>query len=91
MGILAWGGILFAVIILSADERGDGDLKLGAMIGAFLETTLTLLVLFLAVILGGLVGRALLSSPGFGTAQIRFRLAHSLPQMLPSTRSGGRQ
>jgi leader peptidase (prepilin peptidase)/N-methyltransferase len=61
LGILAGGGILFAVIVLSGGGMGGGDMKLGAMMGAFLGYKLTLLALFLAVILGGIVALALLS------------------------------
>jgi leader peptidase (prepilin peptidase)/N-methyltransferase len=62
LGILAGGGILFAVIVLSGGGMGGGDMKLGAMMGAFLGYELTLLALFLAVILGGIVALALLST-----------------------------
>ena len=50
LGILAGGGM------------GGGDMKLGAMIGAFLGYKLALLALFLAVILGGIVALGLLST-----------------------------
>ena len=60
LGILAVGGILVAVIILSGGGMGGGDVKLGAMMGAFLGYKLALLALFLAVILGGFVALALL-------------------------------
>ena len=62
LGILAGGGILFAVIVLSGGGMGGGDMKLGAMIGAFLGYKLALLALFLAVILGGIVALGLLST-----------------------------
>jgi leader peptidase (prepilin peptidase) / N-methyltransferase len=61
IGILVGGGILFAVIVLSGGGMGGGDMKLGAMIGAFLGYKLALLALFLAVILGGIVALSLLS------------------------------
>ncbi len=60
IGILGVGGILVAVIILSGGGMGGGDVKLGAMMGAFLGYKLALLALFLAVILGGFVALALL-------------------------------
>ena len=60
LGILAVGGILVAVIILSGGGMGGGDVKLGAMMGAFLGYKLALLALFLAIILGGFVALALL-------------------------------
>ena len=62
LGILVAGGILFAVIVLSGGGMGGGDMKLGAMIGAFLGYKLALLTLFLAVILGGAVALTLLST-----------------------------
>jgi len=62
LGILAGGGILFAVIVVSGGGMGGGDMKLGAMMGAFLGYKLALLALFLAVILGGAVALALLST-----------------------------
>jgi leader peptidase (prepilin peptidase) / N-methyltransferase len=62
LGIIAGGGILFAVILLSGGGMGGGDMKLGAMIGAFLGYKLALLALFVAVILGGVVALALLST-----------------------------
>jgi leader peptidase (prepilin peptidase)/N-methyltransferase len=62
LGILAGGGILFAVIVLSGGGMGGGDMKLGAMMGAFLGYKLALLALFLAVVLGGIVALGLLST-----------------------------
>ena len=62
LGIAVGGGLLFAVILLSGGGMGGGDMKLGAMIGAFLGYKLALLALFVAVILGGLVAVALLST-----------------------------
>ena len=62
LGILAGGGILFAVIVLSGGGMGGGDMKLGAMIGAFLGYKLALLALFLAVIAGGIVALRLLAT-----------------------------
>ena len=60
-GILAGGGILFAIIVLSGGGMGGGDMKLGAMIGAFLGWKLTLLGLLVAVILGGFLAVVLLA------------------------------
>lgn len=62
LGILAAGGILFAVIVLSGGGMGGGDMKLGAMMGAFLGYKLALLALFVAVVLGGAVALALLAT-----------------------------
>lgn len=62
LGIVVGGGLLFAVIVLSGGGMGGGDMKLGAMMGAFLGYKLILLALFLGVILGGAVALGLLSS-----------------------------
>jgi leader peptidase (prepilin peptidase)/N-methyltransferase len=62
LGILVGGAILFTVIMLSRGGMGGGDMKLSAMMGAFLGYKLALLALFLAVILGGFVALALLST-----------------------------
>jgi leader peptidase (prepilin peptidase)/N-methyltransferase len=62
LGILVGGAILFVVIMLSGGGMGGGDMKLSAMIGAFLGYKLALLTLFLAVILGGFVALGLLST-----------------------------
>ena len=62
LGILVGGAILFAVIMLSGGGMGGGDMKLSAMMGAFLGYKLALLALFLAVILGGFVALGLLST-----------------------------
>jgi leader peptidase (prepilin peptidase) / N-methyltransferase len=62
LGILVGGAILFAVIMLSGGGMGGGDMKLSAMMGAFLGYKLALLALFMAVILGGFVALGLLST-----------------------------
>src|SRR5262245_33752250 len=71
LGIIVCGGILFAVIAISGwvyartnpelpGGMGMGDLKLGAMLGAFLGWRLGLFALFVAVMAGGAVAAALL-------------------------------
>jgi len=60
VGALVGGGVFFLVIVFSRGGMGGGDMKLGAMIGAFLGWKLTLLTIMLAVISGGLVGVTLL-------------------------------
>jgi leader peptidase (prepilin peptidase)/N-methyltransferase len=62
LGILVGGGILFAIIILSGGGMGGGDMKLAAMLGAFLGWKPTLVALFLGALLGGLVAITLLAS-----------------------------
>lgn len=62
VGILLGGGVFFVIILLSGGGMGGGDMKLGAMIGAFLGWKLLLPALFLAVFLGGVVAAALLAA-----------------------------
>lgn len=62
LGIIVGGGLLLAVIVLSGGGMGGGDMKLAAMIGAFLGYKLALLALLLAVIVGGVVALTLLST-----------------------------
>lgn len=61
-GILLGAGLFVAVILLSRGGMGGGDLKLGAMLGAFLGWQALLVALFVAVVLGGLSAVALLAS-----------------------------
>lgn len=62
LGIALGGGVFFLIIVVSGGGMGGGDMKLGAMIGAFLGWKLLLLGLFLAVSLGGAVAVALLAA-----------------------------
>ncbi len=61
LGILAGGGSLLIIAIAGTylfkkEAMGGGDIKLGAMIGAFLGWQLTLLSLFLGFFLGSIIG-----------------------------------
>jgi len=60
LGIAAGGGLPFIVIVLSRGGMGGGDIRLGALIGAFLGWQLALLSFFMAVVLGGVAATALL-------------------------------
>lgn len=60
LGIAVGGGMPFAVIVLSRGGMGGGDIRLGAVIGAFLGWQLAVLSLFMAVLLGGVAATALL-------------------------------
>jgi leader peptidase (prepilin peptidase)/N-methyltransferase len=58
IGIAVGGGIFFVIILVSRGGMGGGDMKFGAMLGAFLGWDVALLSVFIAVVLGG--GLALL-------------------------------
>lgn len=60
LGIAVGGGIPFAVVVLSRGGMGGGDIRLGALIGAFLGWQGAALAVFGAVVLGGVVATALL-------------------------------
>ncbi len=61
IGVLAGGGLFFAIAVLSRGGMGGGDIKLIAMIGAFLGWQAVLLTTFLAAVVGGMVGVAMLT------------------------------
>jgi leader peptidase (prepilin peptidase)/N-methyltransferase len=60
-GIVVGGGLLLLIIVASGGGMGGGDMKLAAMLGAFLGWQVVLLVLLVAVLLGGAVALALLA------------------------------
>lgn len=65
LGILVGGGIFWVVLqgsllILGQEGMGGGDVKLGAMLGAFLGWKLVLVAVLLAVVVGGAVALVLL-------------------------------
>jgi leader peptidase (prepilin peptidase) / N-methyltransferase len=62
LGILVGGGLFLVIILASGGGMGGGDMKLGAMFGAFLGWKITLVALFLGVVLGGGFAIALLAS-----------------------------
>jgi leader peptidase (prepilin peptidase) / N-methyltransferase len=62
LGIAVGGGLFFAIIVASGGGMGGGDMKLGAMLGAFLGWPVTLVAIFVAVLLGGALAIALLAS-----------------------------
>ena len=61
LGIVVGGGVFFVIILLSRGGMGGGDMKLGAMMGAFLGWRLGILAVFLGVLSGGLVAVILLA------------------------------
>lgn len=60
------GGLFFAIILASGGGMGGGDMKLGAMLGAFLGWQLTLVALFLAVLGGGALALGILAAGRLG-------------------------
>jgi leader peptidase (prepilin peptidase)/N-methyltransferase len=61
IGIAACGGIFLVIILVSGGGMGGGDMKLGAMLGAFLGWKLGLIALMLGVLTGGVAAIALLA------------------------------
>lgn len=55
-GVLSGGGILYSISVLSGGGMGGGDVKLAALIGAFLGWKTTLLGLLLACFIGSFFG-----------------------------------
>ena len=71
LGMLVGGGSLFIVGVLykvarKVEGMGGGDVKLMAMVGAFLGFRLALLTIFLGSVLGGVVGLAVMRKSGKG-------------------------
>lgn len=62
VGIFIGGGVFFLIILVSGGGMGGGDMKLAAMMGAFLGWKLALVALFVGVLSGGLVAVILLAS-----------------------------
>ena len=60
IGIALGGGLFLIIILASGGGMGGGDMKLGAMLGAFLGWKVVLVALFVAVVLGGALAIALL-------------------------------
>ena len=62
LGIVIGGGLFFVIILVTGGGMGGGDMKLGAMFGAFLGWKATLLAVFVAVVLGGALALALITT-----------------------------
>jgi leader peptidase (prepilin peptidase)/N-methyltransferase len=62
IGIAVGGGLFFVIILASGGGMGGGDMKLGAMLGAFLGWKVVLFSLFVSVVLGGALALALLAA-----------------------------
>lgn len=61
LGVVVGGGLFFLIIVLSGGGMGGGDMKLGAMLGAFLGWKAGLLAVFAAVLAGGALAVVLLA------------------------------
>jgi leader peptidase (prepilin peptidase)/N-methyltransferase len=53
IGVLVGGGIFLLIIVASRGGMGGGDMKMGAMLGAFLGWQLVLVAILLAILAGG--------------------------------------
>jgi leader peptidase (prepilin peptidase)/N-methyltransferase len=62
LGIVLGGGVFLVIILVSRGGMGGGDMKLAAMLGAFLGWKVALLALFFAVVAGGSLAIVLLAS-----------------------------
>ncbi len=62
VGILAGSGIFLAVILASRGGMGGGDMKLGAMLGAFLGWKVALIGFLIAALAGGAFAVVLLAT-----------------------------
>ncbi|MBI3016070.1 MAG: prepilin peptidase [Candidatus Tectomicrobia bacterium] len=60
LGVLLGGGLFYLIALVSRGGMGGGDIKLIAMIGAFVGWQLTLVTIFAGILLGSLVAIALL-------------------------------
>ena len=77
LGSLAGAGLILLIavsykLVRKADGMGGGDVKLMAMIGAFLGWKMILPVLFLAALFGSFYGLYLMRSGGHGKSAVAF-------------------
>ena len=61
IGVLVGGALFFLIIVASRGGMGGGDMKLAAMLGAFLGWRALLVAIMAAVLAGGLLAIALLA------------------------------
>jgi leader peptidase (prepilin peptidase)/N-methyltransferase len=77
IGIVVGGGVFLVIILASGGGMGAGDMKLGAMLGAFLGWKVVLLSVFVAVVIGGVLAVALIATGSEG-GRTRYPLVLSL-------------
>jgi leader peptidase (prepilin peptidase)/N-methyltransferase len=61
LGVVLGGGVFFVIIVASRGGMGAGDMKLGAMLGAFLGWKIALFGLMVGIVLGGAWAVALMA------------------------------
>ena len=61
IGILLGGGIFLLIIVASRGGMGGGDMKMGAMLGAFLGWQMALVAILVAILAGGVLAIAVLA------------------------------
>jgi leader peptidase (prepilin peptidase)/N-methyltransferase len=62
IGIVTGGGVFLVIILASGGGMGGGDMKLGAMLGAFLGWKVALAAIFIAVVVGGALAIVLMAT-----------------------------
>lgn len=62
LGVVVGGGLFLIIIVASGGGMGAGDMKLAAMLGAFLGWQVVLLSILLAVVVGGVLAIGLMAS-----------------------------
>jgi leader peptidase (prepilin peptidase)/N-methyltransferase len=62
LGIVVGGGVFLVIILARGGGMGGGDMKLGAMLGAFLGWKVVLLAVFVAVVFGGILAVTLIAT-----------------------------
>ena len=60
VGVVIGGGIFLLIIVASRGGMGGGDMKLGAMLGAFLGWKLALVAILIAILAGGVFAMVVL-------------------------------
>lgn len=60
LGFFLGGGLLFLIMVLSHGGMGGGDVKFAAVLGLWFGWQYCLLILFIAFLLGGLIGTVLI-------------------------------
>ena len=61
IGILLGGGIFLLIIVASRGGMGGGDMKMGAMLGAFLGWQMALVAILVAILAGGVLAIGVLA------------------------------